>query len=94
MRKFRQNAKYNTLTTDMRVRKTLMCLLRQQHPITRHTVVQAYRVGMLQEKFENTRFTHVKCSLHLTITYKHKVKHVSSLLKIVYTYVRNTDTSL
>jgi len=25
MRKFRQNAKYNTLTTDTRVHKTLMC---------------------------------------------------------------------
>jgi len=62
MRKFRQNAKYNTLTTDMRVRKTLMCQLRQQHPITRHTVAQVYRVGMLQEKFESTRFTHAKRS--------------------------------
>jgi len=78
----------------MRVRKTLMRLLRQQQPITRHTVAQAYRVGMLQEKFESIRFTHAQCSLHLAITYNRKVKRVSSLLKIVYTYVRNTDTSL
>jgi len=57
-------------------------------------VAQACRVGMLHEKFESTRITHAKCSLHLTITYNSRVKHVSSVLKIVDTYVRNTDTSL